>query len=76
MGLCQSIYYEDEDDKARRLQNEQAKRDLKEFHRQLHLQKGFSELDVSGKGISRKHKQKQEPTPEQVRVASNIIYDA
>lgn len=73
MGLCQSIYYEDEDDKARRLQSEQAKRDLKEFHRQLHLQKGFSELDMSGKGITRKQKPL---TPNQQAKAMSLVYDA
>jgi len=73
MGGCSSIYYEDEDDKARRLQSEQAKRDLKEFHRQLHLQKGFSELDLLGKGVVRKQK---ELTPHQQAKAMSIVYDA
>lgn len=74
MGGCQSLYDEDE-----RIAMERRKiqaKELQEFQRQLRMQKCFSELDINGKGISKKQKQKIEPTPEQIRIASNIVYDA
>lgn len=72
MGGCQSLYDEDE-----RIAMERRKiqaKELQEFQRQLRMQKCFSELDINGKGISKK--QKIDPTPEQIRIASNIVYDA
>lgn len=75
MGLCQSLY--DEDELQRREQQKQHAKELQHFQQQLRASRCFSELDMSGKGTSRKIKAKAEPpTPEQVRVATNIIYDA
>lgn len=49
MGGCQSLYYEDEDEKTIRIRNTQHKREMEEFQRQLRLQKAFSELDMFGR---------------------------
>jgi hypothetical protein len=55
MGGCSSILrYEDDDDKEIRIKNKQYAKEVKEFQRQLRLQKGFSELNINGKGLSRK----------------------
>lgn len=83
MGGCQSLYYEDEDDKIIRERHKQQKKELYEFQKQLRLQRCFSEIDLkTGKGKSRKDKPDLPPPPipiptaEQVRIATNIIYDA
>lgn len=50
MGSCQSLYYEDEDDKVIRIKNQQYAREMKEFQRQLRQQRQmFSELDLMGR---------------------------
>jgi hypothetical protein len=56
MGSCQSIQkrYEDPDDKEIKIKNKQYAKEIKEFQRQIRLQKEFSELDINGKGVSRK----------------------
>lgn len=57
MGGCQSIIrYEDDDDIRIRERNKQQARELQEFQRQLRMQKVFSELDMNGKGKTRKTK--------------------
>lgn len=57
MGGCISVVsYEDEDDKIIKHKNKQHAREMQEFQKQLRLQKGFSELDINGKGISKKKK--------------------
>lgn len=57
MGGCQSIIrYEDDEDIKIRERNKQQARELQEFQRQLRLQKCFSELDMNGRGTSRKKK--------------------
>lgn len=72
MGTCQSLY--DEDELKRKQQQKQQAKELQYFQQQLRASRCFSELDLNGKGITRKTKE--EPTPEQIRVATNIIYDA
>jgi hypothetical protein len=49
MGLCQSLHYDDDDDKVLHLRNKQMKKEMQEFQRQLRQQRCFSELDLSGK---------------------------
>ena len=74
MGGCQSLYYEDEDDKRIRIQHKQHANELRHFQQQLRKQKYHSELDIAtGKA---RIKIQVPPTSEQIRVASNIIYDA
>lgn len=63
----------DDEDKILHLRNKQMKQELQGFQKQLRMQKAFSELDMSGKPISRK---KQPLTAEQAATAMSIIYDA
>lgn len=57
MGTCSSIIrYEDDEDIQIRKRNKQHARELQEFQKQLRLQKCFSELDMNGRGTSRKKK--------------------
>lgn len=50
MGNCRSItLYEDEDERIIRQRNKQQARELREFQRQLRMQKCHSELDLNGK---------------------------
>lgn len=74
MGLCQSLHYEDDDDKILHLRNKQMKKELQEFQRQLRFQKCFSELDLSGKPKPRERKEPLEPA--QTARAMSIVYDA
>jgi hypothetical protein len=53
MGNCKSILEEDEDDKAVRIKHKQKAKELHEFSQQLRKQKCHSQLDMSGKGVSR-----------------------
>lgn len=77
MGLCQSLHYEDDDDKALHLRNKQMKRELQEFQRQLRFQKCFSELDVTGKPKIKIQIPKDPPlNPSQQARAMSIVYDA
>jgi hypothetical protein len=71
MGLCQSLHYEDDDDKILHLRNKQMKKELQEFQRQLRQQRCFSELDLLGKP-----KVKKELSKEQQAKAMSIVYDA
>lgn len=73
MGVCQSLYYEDEDERKSRVRNKQMQKEYEEFQKQLRKQRQiFSELDLkTGKGRTKK-----DPSPEEVRIATNIIYDA
>jgi hypothetical protein len=73
MGTCQSLY--DEDEIRRQEEKKRQARELQHFQQQLRASRCFSELDINGRGITRKTKTIQ-PTAEQVRVATNIIYDA
>jgi hypothetical protein len=70
MGLCQSLY--DEDELRAKELNKQYAKELHHFQQQLRASKCHSELDLNGKGKSRKDP----PTAEQIQVASNILYDA
>ena len=55
MGGCQSIIQtEDEDDKMIRIKNKQHAKEMQEFQRQLRALKCHSELDLNGRGKSRK----------------------
>jgi len=54
MGSCQSFSSGDPDDQIIKLKNKQRAQELKEFQRQLRLQKCQSELDMNGKGTTRK----------------------
>lgn len=50
MGGCQSIIlYEDDDERILRERNKQHAREMREFQRQLRLQKCHSELDMTGR---------------------------
>lgn len=53
MGICQSLNYEDEDEKFMRLRNKQHAEELRRFQQQIRMQKCFSELDMLGRGVSR-----------------------
>jgi hypothetical protein len=53
MGACISIVEEDEDDKAMRIKSKRKAKELHEFSQQLRKQKCHSQLDMSGKGVSR-----------------------
>ena len=74
MGGCQSLY--DEDELRAKELNKQYAKELQNFQQQLRASKCHSELDLKGRGISRKDKEPPVLTAEQIRVASNIIYDA
>lgn len=56
MGSCQSLYYEDEDDKIMRIKNKQYAREMKEFQRQMRQQRQvFSEMDLTGRPRQKKN---------------------
>lgn len=81
MGGCQSIIrYEDDDDRLIRLRNQAYAREMREFQNQLRKQQCFSEMDLMGRGISKKNKKpievSKEITKEQMLRATNIVYDA
>ena len=71
-----SLYYEDEDDKQRRIRNKQQKKELEEFQRQIRLQKCFSELDMFGRGKVKTEIVNPNLTPSQQAKAMSIVYDA
>lgn len=80
MGLCQSILYEDEDDKILRLRHKAQQKELREFQKQLRKQKcQISELDLSGRPRQKEQpisEPKEPPTSEQIKIATDIVYDA
>jgi hypothetical protein len=51
MGLCQSLY--DEDEIKRQEDKKRLARELREFQQQLRTQQCHSELDIMGRGMSR-----------------------
>lgn len=71
MGGCQSLHYEDDDERIMRIRSQQHAREMREFQNQLRRMQCFSEMDLTGKP-----RKKKEPTKEQIIKATNIIYDA
>lgn len=68
MGNCKSLNYVDEDDRIIKEREKQRAREWKALQGQLKKQRGqYSELDLTGRPRMSK---------EQIRIATNIIYDA